>query len=372
MKKAWFTGAFFIVFIAQLSAQKMMLVENNSAFERNEIISVPYAKFSKHFGLDTVFSVVDENGKNIPHQLEKLGMSKPVNVLLQVSLQAHAKLKLLLIDKPSERINSKTYARYVPERFDDFAWENDVLAFRMYGKALEGRADDAQGMDVWAKRTDQLIVDKWYKTGDYHQDHGEGLDYYSVGQTLGAADVGFYINDQLTYGKHYRRYKILDNGPLRTTFRLEFDPEEVSGQQIVLSKQISLDAGCNFNKITLNFENYAKASTSIAIGIVKRKEEKPLIKAGAEPFSLTYWEPEMGSNGVLGIAVVMPDSKVKWINDRPEQTLLITEVRNKKNFTYFNGAAWNKAGKINNEEEWIMAVERYKKQLKEPLKVILK
>ena len=31
----------------------------------------------------------------------------------------------------------KAHGRFVRERFDDFAWENDRIAHRMYGKALE-------------------------------------------------------------------------------------------------------------------------------------------------------------------------------------------------------------------------------------------
>lgn len=37
---------------------------------------------------------------------------------------------------PSQN-ESKVYGRFVPERYDDFAWENDKIAFRMYGKSLE-------------------------------------------------------------------------------------------------------------------------------------------------------------------------------------------------------------------------------------------
>src|SRR5690606_5514535 len=126
---------------------------------------------------------------------------------------------------------SKTYARYVAERFDDYAWENDVVAFRLYGKALEGRPDDAQGMDYWAKRTENLVINKWYKINDYHKDHGEGLDYYSVGQTLGAGDMALYHNNTIQFTKHYRKHEVLDNGPLRTTFRLTFEPQTIEGQE---------------------------------------------------------------------------------------------------------------------------------------------
>lgn len=70
----------------------------------------------------------------------------------------------------------KTYGRYVPERRDDFAWENDRVAFRMYGKDLESTLV-SNGVDLWTKRTRRIIMDEWFKGGDahYHKDSGAGL-----------------------------------------------------------------------------------------------------------------------------------------------------------------------------------------------------
>ncbi len=371
MKKIWLC-VFTIAVAVQAYGQKYIQVTNASGNSRNELVSIPYDKFTSHFALDSIFTVKDENGNIIPHQLEKLGADQPINVLLQVKLEPKSKIRLSVVNTASPAIARKTFARYVPERFDDFAWENDVLAFRMYGKALEGRADDAQGLDVWAKRTDQLIIDKWYKTEDYHKDHGEGLDYYSVGQTLGAGDIGLYLNGNLQFTKHYRRYKVLDNGPLRTTFQLEFDPENVEGQNITFSKTYRLDAGSNFNKVTLQFENQKEATTPIAIGVVKRKEENPKLTYSQKPSSLAYWEPEINSSGHIGVAVIVPEKGVQFVNDRPEQALLITQVKNDKDFVYYNGAAWNRAGKITDDKEWNKAVETYKENLKKPLKTVLK
>lgn len=371
MKKIWLS-VLTIAAVAQAYGQKYIQVINGSGNNRKELISIPYEKFTSHFDVDSIFTVKDEKGNIIPHQLEKLGGNYPVNVLLQVDLIAKSKLKLSVDNIASPAIVNKTFARYVPERFDDFAWENDVLAFRMYGKALEGRADDAQGLDVWAKRTDKLVIDKWYKTGDYHKDHGEGLDYYSVGQTLGAGDIGLYINGKLQFTKHYRKYKVLDNGPLRTTFQLDFDAEHVDGQNITFSKIYRLDAGSNFNKVTLQFENKEKATTPIAIGIVKRKEEKPKLTFSKSLSSLTYWEPEIKSNGQIGVGVIVPEKRVQFVNDNPAQALLITHVKNDIDFVYYNGAVWNRAGKVTDQKEWNKAVETYKENLKKPLKTELK
>ena len=82
----------------------------------------------------------------------------------------------------------KAHGRFVRERFDDFAWENDRIAHRAYGKALEtwrGEPLTSSGIDVWSKRTPRMVVDEWYMADDYHSDTGEGADVYSVGATRG-------------------------------------------------------------------------------------------------------------------------------------------------------------------------------------------
>src|SRR3546814_669634 len=187
-------------------ATKSIVVTNPLVIARHELFALPYGEFTSAFGKNSLFRVVNaENGTEIPYQLETKGTSSPHNILLYVSVPASGEVTLAVEKSAPEPIAAKTFARYVPERYDDFAWENDVVAFRMYGKALEGRPDDAQGIDLWSKRTTDLVVDKWYAHGAYHTDHGEGMDYYSVGMTLGAGDLAPIDGDEVVYSKHYRR-----------------------------------------------------------------------------------------------------------------------------------------------------------------------
>ena len=44
----------------------------------------------------------------------------------------------------------RVMARYVPERADDFVFENNLIAGRFYGEALEGNPT-SPGIDVWVK-----------------------------------------------------------------------------------------------------------------------------------------------------------------------------------------------------------------------------
>ena len=373
-KTTWFILACALLSTSCAQQQKAIVVSNPTDIAREELVSIPYAEFTKHFEVDSIFSVkLSDSGKELPYQLEKRGNTAPENVLILVPVEAKGEVSLSVTKQDTKpTFTTQTYARFVPERFDDFAWENNVLAFRMYGKALEGRPDDAQGTDVWAKRTEAMVIDKWYKEGDYHTDHGEGLDYYSVGQTLGAGEIAPYFDNKVYFTKHYRGYEILDNGPLRTTFKLSFEPEVINGQTLSSTKTISLDAGQHFNKIVVDLKNEQSKSTSVVVGLVHRGESDPQYDFNASNSSLAYWEPDVQGHGHIGTALILPKSQPTFIDSVSTQFLLSTEIQNDKPLVYYNGAAWNKAGQVKSAEEWKAFVEKQVEKLNNPLTVRLK
>jgi hypothetical protein len=266
----------------------------------------------------------------------------------------------------------KTYGRFVPERKEDFAWENDKIAFRMYGKELENTPKEmAYGMDVWVKSTLKMVINERYKRGRYHENLGDGMDYYHVGLTLGAGNIAPYLNDSIYYSRNYVRWKILDNGPLRTTFQLEYDDWDVAGKKVNAKKIISLDAGSQLNKVQALYTYSDTSSLPIAVGIIKRKDPGTLLldeKQGV----MGYWEPEMGDYGITGVGCVFlstPMINMKVTN----QQLLTTSIAEKnKPFFYYTGAAWNKAGTITSADQWFAYLHQFKNHLNNPLLISLK
>lgn len=109
-------------------AQKYISITNPSHEKRLEIISISYPQFSRHFGVDTIFTIKEKSsGKVYTHQLEKLGLENPVNVLIQVNVPARGKIDLEVTKKKASHFPPKTYARFVPERFDDFVLMSTLL-----------------------------------------------------------------------------------------------------------------------------------------------------------------------------------------------------------------------------------------------------
>ena len=73
-----------------------------------------------------------------------------------------ASLALALIAcQPAAEQAAKVYGRYVPERKDDFAWENEYAAFRLYGPALLPE-NPYNGVDLWSKNSPELCIDSMY------------------------------------------------------------------------------------------------------------------------------------------------------------------------------------------------------------------
>jgi hypothetical protein len=345
-------------------------VSNPSKLDRtNAVVPVGWGSVTaKYPAIDTAnFKVVNSvTKKEVPFQLERRGETTVKNLLVQVSLKANGSTKLLIVPGKPAAVVKKTYGRFVPERYDDFAWENDKVAFRMYGKALETRKDNAFGTDVWVKRTNKLVINEWYKTGDYHTDHGDGMDYYSVGFTLGAGDVAPIVKDSIVFAKNYHYWKVLDNGPLRTTFELGYDAWDVAGKSVKVTKTISLDAGSHMNRVEALY-TYSGDVLPVAVGIVKRKESGTILMDEQQGI-VGYWEPQHGVDGTTGVGTILLSENLSMGTD-VKHLLTRAIATNNQPFVYYNGSAWSKANEITNAQAWFNYLSNFKNQLQQPLKV---
>ena len=349
---------------------KILSLNNHTGIDmKEEVMSFPYNDFisenknlnSKSFKICNALS-----GDEIPYQLEYHGNKNPINILMMAALAPGSKIYARITNEKPSDFAPKTYAHFVPERYDDFAWENDRIAFRVYGKALEKIPNEmAYGQDVWAKRTSALVINKWYKIANYHVDHGEGMDFYDVGFTLGAGSNAPYIKDSIYYSKNFRKYKVLDNGPLRSTFQLYYDAWNVDGNSVSESKIISLDAGSQLNKVETEYSFNGKTEMPVAIGIVKRKANGSMLLNEKDGI-MGYWEPQHGKDGTLGIGAVM-ETPVEYMKLKNKHLLTIINTNSKKPFVYYTGAAWDKAGLITDSNEWFNYLENFKETLQRPV-----
>lgn len=259
-----------------------------------------------------------------------------------------------------EQYKPLVYSRLVPERKDDWAWENDRIAFRMYGPALEATGEISNGIDVWLKRTNELVINAWYAPGvDYHTDHGQGLDCYKVGRTLGAGAATPLNADTLCLSRNFVKADMVENGALRTTFRLSYAPYKVGDRTVTQQRTISLDAGSNFNKITETFDT----PVDIYAGITMRKDGITTHYAQGT----SYTEPQSEKDGTTHLAVIMP----RKCTQATIQSHVGSKLSNVTTLTYLQGAGWSKFG-YPTPASWVAAVENETIKLNNPLKITIK
>ena len=258
--------------------------------------------------------------------------------------------------------------RLVAERLDDFAWENSLVAFRVYGPALEATGEISNGIDAWVKSTPRLVVDEWYERGDYHRDHGEGFDGYKVGRTLGAGAMAPLVDGAFAYGNNFTGHAILDNGPLRVCFALTYAPYRAGETMVTETRVITLDAGSRFNRVEEYYEN--APAMEVAAGIVLREGES-VTWADTTHGVIAYWEPRNNDNnmdnGHTAIAVIFPGG-MKDARQVEGHLAGIADYVPGVPFVYYAGTGWSKGG-VETPGAWLQQVEGMLTRVVYPLEI---
>ncbi len=266
----------------------------------------------------------------------------------------------------------KAYGRFVRERFDDFAWENDRIAHRMYGPALETWQREpltSSAVDIWCKRTPRLVINDWYMADDYHADTGEGADFYSAGKSRGVGGSGIWEDNQLFVSRNFMDSKMLANGPIRVVFELIYAPWVVKGRRIAETKRISLDAGQNLNRFESLYLLDAPRDVSFAAGI--KKQPQATVEFSQDGGFIRTWEPVSKQDGFVGGAIVaLPNQKAERAEDQLNY-LLVMQAGTGQPGVYYAGFGWDKAGQFRNAQEWDDYLRGFSERLKSPLKITL-
>ncbi len=268
----------------------------------------------------------------------------------------------------------KAFGRFVRERFDDFAWENDRIAHRTYGRALEtweGEPLSSSTIDVWSKRTPRLVINDWYLTDNYHADAGEGADYYSAGLSRGDGGSGLWSDERLWVSRNFVESRQLANGPIRVMFELVYEPFSVNGVSVSEVKRVSLDAGQQLDHYVSTYKPFVLPGKTLAltaaIGLKKvAGEQKEL---NAEHGWLAKWEKVEKNGGNQGLAVVIDPKMFGQETDDKLNLLLVTKPLENNSLNYWAGFCWDKAGQITSPDAWKKYVDEFAQGVTSPIEV---
>lgn len=320
-------------------------------------------------------AVVDEaTGKAVLSQaVDSDGDGKHDLLVFQTDFAAGETRKFVL--KPGERApyrkeDFRVYGRFARERYDDFAWENDKVAHRTYGPALETWQAEpltSSTIDVWCKRTARLVVNDWYMVDDYHRDTGEGADFYSAGKSRGAGGSGVWKDGRLFVAKNFRQSRVLAAGPIRLVFELTYEAWDAGGAKVSEVKRVTLDAGSRFNRFETFYSVDGGSPVAHAPGL--KKAVGAAIRVEKADGTVRSWEPIKGDNGNLGLALVVDPVVLADVVEADGNVLVVGKPTAARPVVHWAGSAWDRAGEVKSAEEWDRTIADSAKKLRSPLKI---
>ena len=382
------------------AANVKIIVNNDERVQRQEVVGVCAKDLYSKMGIKYGSPVIVRNslGQQVDYQITYDSL-----LLVDASVRPCGKAEFTV--EPGTPRQPKIYVcgRQYPERVDDIAWENDRTAYRIYGPALQRNKERAFGVDVWVKNTPDLEVEKRYATElsnhgkieqlksegktqeahdmeeatTYHYDHGYGLDCYKVGPTLGGGAPALVNDGQLVLPYCYKDYEILDNGPLRFTVRVDYNPTTIGkDKNVVEHRIISLDKGSNYNKCTVWYDGLTQ-KRDLAAGVVIHPEdtESIILASNMALYADPTDNPEK-QNFQIFVGVIFPEgidytrflsTEQDRQNGNAGHVVGIKEYRPGDRFTYYFGSAWSK-NDVRTLDEWKLRSEQTLDALHAPLK----
>ncbi|MBP3773864.1 MAG: DUF4861 family protein [Bacteroidaceae bacterium] len=386
-------------------------VGNPSAYARTEVVEVALQRLGHDgsAGRCTAWRVLDGEGRAVASQVTHDG-----KLLFAASIAA--KGRSAFTAAPGEPPNElpAVFVKVYPQRLDDIAWENDRMAYRAYGPALQRSGERSFGYDVWVKNTSRPVVDERYRreldpvvqdsvrrlrktqpkaakalqrSVSYHVDHGNGMDCYKVGPTLGCGTPALLTpQDRIAYPWCYQDIQVLDSGPLRITFRARHAPQEPSPLGTYTEvRTLSLDRHALLNRLTVSYTPLPHRAT-MAAGIVVHPDDTPAYALRPRQGYMLYSDPTdnpRAGNGRIFTACVFPRRDVDMAyrplppNEQQQAKALghllamRTAHGRRTTMTYWWGAAWSKAGTAD-MQQWERQVAQEADRLRHPLRVKVK
>ena len=367
----------FLIFILTLLTScsiksTKITVENTLNFDRNkEIVEISMVGLNVDFANKT-YVLKDEKGRETAYQL----LSDKKALIFQSDVPANARISYTLQEGKPAPVDARTHVRFVPERLDDMAWENDIAAYRMYGPALMKTQNPSNGVDIWMKYKDKPVMDSLYegelkRNITYHEDNGlGGLDCYDVNHTLGAGGVTPYTS-KLWVGNAFDRYEIKENGPLRSVFTLYYDKSiPVEDGFFSAALTITSDAGSPLNKGVVKYEG--AGDIKLATGIFMHRDSANTV-FDRENRIISYTKNASSNRGIpqgqTYIGVYSPGMTGEpFVEDG--QYIVLNNYKTGDEFTYYFGGGWSK-WKFTAEKDWLTALARFNLTKRNPLKITI-
>lgn len=384
--------------LAQAADVKVKIV-NDERFQRQELVEIDVKDVRAKLGIadDETFVVKNGMRQQVDYQITHDG-----KLLIDAAVKPCGTTVYTIAKGTPEPMRRWVDGRRYPSRKDDIGWENDRGTYRVYGPPLQKTGERSFGIDVWTKNSPELDMrDRYYtdldgnvrgyelgngKKDDYthlhtsfHLDHGRGLDCYGVGPSLGCGAPALMDGDKLIFPYCYKTYKILDNGPLRFTVELTYNPTKIKNDENVVEHRIiSLDKGSNFNKMVVWYTGLTQPC-DLAAGVVVHTADTESVVIGKN--YVQYADPTEQPNEYgfqIYVGALFPEGAKckKLFYDKPEGAIaghavgVVKNLKNNQRYTYYFGSAWS-CYDVRNQDEWQLRINGFINALESPLKITI-
>jgi hypothetical protein len=243
-----------------------------------------------------------------------------------------------------------------PYRYGDLTWENDRTAHRIYSRELEAaEPPSSSGVDAWGKGVRWPFMERELRAGRYHQNTGEGLDFYHVGQSRGVGGLGIWYDNKLWVSRNFRAYRVLKNGPDVASFEVDYAPWPVDVVRTVEeTRRFTLPMGDNLTRVVSTIRSNKPDPLVVAIGIGKNGTApgRSEAKLDAAHGVLTAWSAGTPAQGEMGLALRFDPAAYAGYVEDADNYLVLLKVTPGQPFAYYLGAAWSHGLDFKTRGDW--------------------
>jgi len=244
----------------------------------------------------------------------------------------------------------------VPERENDFFWENDKFGMRAYGP---GNYHVWSGLDLFNKMPDAAftcgdLLRNSSKCGDWHVTPYKGvLDNYTMCASRGLGGVALFADGEWKTYPTWEKSEIVTNTSDVCEFRLVYPAFSSLGR---MTYHITLRRGERFFRNHVSFDSPSlpdEFRPGPGLDVDPKRGHGGDLREDASLGVISLFEDAKGeADGSTMTAVFIdPNEKheIELMTDHLNCRVLAVR---KPSFTYWAGAAWSKAGEIVTAEQW--------------------
>ena len=370
MKSLILHSLFLIPALPMLAGAQALTLVNPLGIDRQpEIVEVPLSQIARHLPFtasqaSNLVALDSGTGKRVPSQLYTSTPGAPPDTLLLL-VQVPARGSTIVsfrVDPSAAPVVPLVFGREAPERKDDFAWENELVTYRVYGPALQATGEVTSGIDVWSKRVPNFVIDSFYKrdlegirthnpTLSYHKDNGVGLDSYYVGPTRGCGGTAVFSDNRLFVSKNYTTMRMIANGPIRFEFEVSYAPWDANGTSVAERKRITLDAGTHLNKITSIYTFADSKPIDVVAALAVHNGADALFPVKSK-IAAVWDTPQDATAGRIATGLIAAPAQHAETLNAAGHAMLVFRRNSGVPFVYYAGSGWSK-GSMPDAAHWV-------------------